>query len=198
MDLGQQAIDEAARLVRRNRLVAPFVIGHLAPHDDTAPLPHSMAAAERSMRIELRTPFEECDSIAGGLWVGKEVFNGPREDGLAKLRFRAGTTDLPAHVHEHSDRCLFVLEGEGWFHASACNWRQFDGTGVGSVPVRPGDVVVFNRGVLHTFSAPARELVLISYHSPVLAFDDPRQYTLPERRWVPSVDGHVPLRSAAV
>src|SRR5437870_391366 len=37
MDLGQQVIDEAARLVRRNRLVAPFVVGQLVAHDDTAP-----------------------------------------------------------------------------------------------------------------------------------------------------------------
>lgn len=189
MDLGQEAVDEAARLVRRNRLAAPFVIGQLVPHDDTAPLPHSISSAERSKPIELHSPFEECDNIAGGLWSGDDVFGGRREDGLAKLRFAAGTTDLPAHVHEHSDRCLYVLEGEGMFHASACDWRTFDGTGVASVPVRPGDVVVFNRNVLHTFSAPHRELVLVSYHSPVLAFDDPRQYTLPDYHWTPGSVG---------
>jgi mannose-6-phosphate isomerase-like protein (cupin superfamily) len=85
-------------------------------------------------------------------------------------------------VHEHSDRCLYVLEGEGEFHASPQDWRAFDGEGVESTTVRAGDVVVFNRGVLHTFSAPRRDLVLVSYHSPALALDDPRQFTLPPHR----------------
>ncbi len=186
MDLGQQAIDDADRLVRRHRLRAPFAIGRLAPRDVTPPLVHAMELAERSRPIELRSPFEDCPTIAGGLWAANQVFETPREDGLAKLRFAAGTNDLPAHVHEHSDRCLYVLEGEGLFHASPCDWRVFDGTGIESVPVRAGDVVVFNRGVLHTFSAPLRELVLVSYHSPALAFDDPRQFTVPRVAWIPS------------
>lgn len=185
MDLGQQTIDEAERLVRRGRLKAPFAIGRLMAHDDTPPLIHAMELAERSRPIELQSPFEDCETIAGGLWTADQVFDTPREDGLAKLRFAAGTNDLPAHVHEHSDRSLFVLEGEGTFHASPCDWRSFDGTGIESVPVRAGDVVVFNRGVLHTFSAPKRELVLISYHSPALAFDDPRQFTVPRIEWTP-------------
>lgn len=185
MDLGQQAIDEADRLVRRGRLKSPYAIGRLMAHDDTPPLLHAMEQAERSRPIELRSPFEDCETIDGGLWTADQVFDEAREDGLAKLRFGAGTDDLPAHVHEHSDRCLYVLEGEGTFHASRCDWRTFDGTGIESVQVRAGDVVVFNRGVLHTFSAPRRELVLISYHSPALAFDDPRQFTLPSSCWVP-------------
>ena len=188
MDLGQQTIDEAERLVRRGRLQAPFAIGRLMAHDDTPPLTHAMELAERSRPIELRSPFEDCETIAGGLWTADQVFDTPREDGLAKLRFAAGTNDLPAHVHEHSDRCLFVLEGEGTFHASPSDWRSFDGTGIESLPVRAGDVVVFNRGVLHTFSAPRRELVLASYHSPALAFDDPRQFTVPHITWVPQIN----------
>lgn len=184
MDLGQHAIDEAERLVRRGRLRAPFAIGRLMAHDDTPPLVQAMELAERSRPIELRSPFEDCETIAGGLRTADQVFSEPREDGLAKLRFAPGTNDLPAHVHEHSDRCLYVLEGEGLFHASPCDWRTFDGSGMESVPVRAGDVVVFNRGVLHTFSAPRRELVLVSYHSPVLAFDDPRQFTVPSNLWV--------------
>lgn len=183
MDLGQQAIDEADRLVRRGRRKAPFAIGRLMAHDDTSPLLHAIELAERSRPIELRSPFEDCETIAGGLWTAEEVFGLRREDGLAKLRFAAGTNDLPAHVHEYSDRCLYVLEGEGRFHASPCDWRTFDGTGIDSVPVRAGDVVVFNRGVLHTFSAPCRDLVLVSYHSPVLPFDDARQFTLPRIIW---------------
>lgn len=158
-------------------------------HDDTPPLLHAMELAERSRPIELRSPFEDCDTIAGGLRTADHVFDQPRKDGLAKLRFGGGTSDLPAHVHEHSDRCVYVLEGEGLFHASPCDWRAFDRTGIESVPARAGDVVVFNRGVLHTFSAPRRELVRVSYYSPANAFDDPRQFTLPRCCWIP----HSPL-----
>ncbi len=195
MDLGQQVIDETDRLVRRGRFRAPFAIGHLHPHDDTPPLAQAMELSERSRPIELRSPFEECETIAGGLWTAREVFDDLREDGLAKLCFAPGTNDLPAHVHEHSDRCLYVLEGEGLFHASPCDWRSFDGSGMKSVPVRAGDVVVFNRGVLHTFSSPKRELVLVSYHSPVLAFDDPRQFTVPRVSWTAVAFSDLPRRA---
>lgn len=184
MNLGQQTIDEAERLVRCGRLQAPFAIGRLMAHDDTPPLLHAMELAERSRPIELQTPFEDCETIAGGLWTADHVFDIPREDGLTKLCFTDGTNDLLAHVHEHSDRCLFVLEGEGTFHASPCDWRSFNGTGIESVPVRAGDVVVSNRGVLHTFIAPRRELVLMRHHSSSLAFDDPRQFIIPEVTWM--------------
>lgn len=186
MELGQHAIDEADRLVRRSRLQAAYALGQLVSHDDTPSLSHAMESAMQSLPIEPRAPFEDCPTIAGALWLGTEVFAATREDGLALLRFGSGTVDLPVHVHEYSDRCLYVLEGEGLFHANPCDWRTFHGTGIESVPVRAGDVVVFNRGVLHTFSAPRRELVLVSYHSPVLPFDDPRQFTVPRTQWVPA------------
>lgn len=181
-ELGQQAVEEVRRLTRCGRLAAPFALGRLTPHDDTPSFIEAMRMAQRAMPVELRSPFEDCPTIAGGLWRGSDVFGSHRDDGLALLHFAAGTTDLPLHVHEHSDRCLYVLEGEGEFHASPQDWRTFDGEGVEITTVRPGDVVVFNRGVLHTFSAARRDLVLISYHSPALAFDDPRQFSLPPVR----------------
>lgn len=135
--------------------------------------------------ITLQAPFEDTASISGGLWSGRDLFGPHQRDGLAKLRFAAGTLDLPLHVHEHSDRFIVVLEGEGRFWWSEEPWKGFAGGHVESVPVQTGDVLVFTRNLLHTFSAAIEDLVLLSYHSPEIPFTDPRQYTLPPRTWAP-------------
>ncbi len=135
--------------------------------------------------IELVSPFEDTASIAGGLWSGFEVFGPSCSEALAKLRFDAGTLDLPMHAHEFSDRFIVVAAGSGVFHWSSQSLLSFDGAGIRSRPVVPGDLLIFTRGLLHTFSAVQEPLSLLSYHSPEIAFDDPRQYTLPALRWTP-------------
>lgn len=141
--------------------------------------------AERDYPIELRSPFEGVDTIAGGLWLGRELAGRGRADGIAKLRFGAGTLDLPVHAHEHSDRLIVVLAGTGFFHVSNEPLAGFTGDDVRHIAVCLGDVLVFPRDLLHTFSAPNEALILLSYHSPVIAFDDQRQYTVPGKTWRP-------------
>jgi hypothetical protein len=135
--------------------------------------------------IDLVSPFEDTPSIAGGLWPGREIFGNDCPEALAKLRFNAGTLDLPMHLHEFSDRFIVVAAGSGSFHWCSQSLRAFDGRGIRSMPVAVGELLIFTRGLLHTFSAPDQPLLLLSYHSPEIAFDDPRQYTLPEFRWTP-------------
>ena len=48
-----------------------------------------------------------------------------------------------------------------------------------TVVVQAGDVVVLTRGLVHTFTAPVADLVLLSYHSPYFEFEDPRQFSIP-------------------
>lgn len=138
-----------------------------------------LAEVEHSYPLELRAPFEGVSSIAGGLWTGADLVGHDRVDGFAKLRFDAGTVDLPMHAHEHSDRFIIVLEGEGIFYLSPQPLDVFVGQDVRSIRVRQGDALMFTRGLMHTFGAWSEPLVLLSYHSPVIGFDDPRQYTLP-------------------
>lgn len=135
--------------------------------------------------LELISPFEETASIAGGLWSGRSLFGQAYEDALAKLQFSAGTLDLPMHTHDHSDRFIVVARGSGHFWWSDDCLSSFSGRSIESRPVRPGDVLIFTRGLLHTFSAPDEELLLLSFHSPEIAFTDSRQYTLPKLRWTP-------------
>ncbi len=90
------------------------------------------------------------------------------------LRLGAGTEDLPLHVHEYSDRLLVVTSGIGVFHYLANAARELR-----SLVVEPGDVVIFTRGLIHTFTAPLGDLALLSYHAPFFEFDDTRQYTIP-------------------
>jgi len=189
-ELSRSTLDSLLADTRGGRLCEPaFLFGRHGEQRMRGDLDAVMAEIDADYPIELRCPFEDTATISGGLWSGRQLF-GPRfEDGLAKLRFAAGTLDLPIHVHEHSDRFIAVLAGEGRFWWSEKPWRQFDGTGIRSTPVRTGDVLVFTRNLLHTFSAPESDLLLLSYHSPEIPFDDPRQYTLPSLRWTPGMDG---------
>jgi mannose-6-phosphate isomerase-like protein (cupin superfamily) len=93
-------------------------------------------------------------------------------------------------VHEHSDRFIFVESGSGFFHFSDGALATFDGRRVVSLPVGQGDMILFTRDVLHTFSAPDQSLNLLSYHSPEIGFDDPRQFTLPRVLWRPNDKGN--------
>lgn len=135
--------------------------------------------------LELTSPFEETASIAGGLWSGRSLFGPTYDDALAKLRFNAASLDLPLHTHDHSDRFILVAAGSGHFWWSDETRNSFSGRSIESRPVRPGDALIFTRGLLHTFSSPDEELLLLSFHSPEIAFADPRQYTLPAFRWTP-------------
>lgn len=135
--------------------------------------------------IRLESPFENTASIAGGLWSGRALFGSAYEDALAKLAFSAGTLELPMHVHQHSDRFIVAAAGSGRFWWSEEGLDSFGGLRVDSVEVRRGDVLIFTRGLMHTFSAPKESLLLLSFHSPEIAFDDPRQFTLPSTIWTP-------------
>ena len=143
----------------------------------------SLSAGFSAYPIELRSPFEGASSVAGAVWSGAELWNQDRDDGLAKLRFDRGACELPMHAHEYSDRFIVVFSGAGIFHFSGESLSDFTGRGVQSAPVTKGDIVCFTSGLVHTFSAPNQELVLLSYHAPLIAFDDPRQYSLPAVRW---------------
>lgn len=135
--------------------------------------------------LELVSPFEDTASIAGGLWSGRSLFGPTYDDALAKLRFNAASLDLPLHTHDHSDRFILVAAGSGHFWWSDETRTSFSGRRIETRPVRPGDALIFTRGLLHTFSSPDEALLLLSFHSPEIAFTDPRQYTLPAFRWTP-------------
>ncbi len=125
--------------------------------------------------------FEGNAGISGGAWRNDD----DEGDALVYLRFSEGTVDLPLHVHEFSDRFIAVAEGSGLFHYMPAGENCGE---LRSVVVQAGDVVVFTRGLVHTFTAPIAELVLLSYHAPFLAFGDARQFRIPrdpcDRRFV--------------
>lgn len=161
------------------------VFGRLRSSDDSGTVSDIARLAESQHPLQLESPFEGCDSIAGGLWSGRGVLGLGTDDALARLRFAARTVELPIHVHEHSDRFIVVEDGRGVFHYSRGSLASFDGSDVASVPVGPGDIILFLRNVLHTFGAANLPLRLLSYHAPHINFDDPRQYTLPSHLWHP-------------
>ncbi|MEQ9617059.1 MAG: cupin domain-containing protein [Phycisphaerales bacterium] len=145
-----------------------------------------VSALELLNPIRLDRPFEGTDSIAGGVWDPAEILGLDTNSAVVKLQFDKGTDRLPLHVHEHTDRVIFVVEGRGFFHVSRQCLDSFDGTEVRSVPIRSRDVLAFTRGVVHTFSCPDEPLVLLSCHFPFVPLDAPDQYTIPRHRICPA------------
>jgi mannose-6-phosphate isomerase-like protein (cupin superfamily) len=136
--------------------------------------------------IALQRPFEGTETISGGVWDSAELVGDGSGKAIVKLHFDKGTDRLPLHVHEHTDRVIFAVEGRGFFHISSQSLGSFDGTDVRTVPIRSRDVLAFTRGVVHTFSCRDEPLILLSCHFPFMPLDAPNQYTLPEHNVCPA------------
>ena len=149
----------------------------------------AVAALERTWPVELQFPFEGSARVGGAAWPACELL-GPEEDGAAvKLRWEPGANDLPMHTHTTSDRFIVVLEGRGYYHVSEQSVEAFEGSDVLTIAARPMDVFAFTRDVVHTFSTgPDEGMTLLSVHLPFVPLDDPRQYALPDRRWMAGQD----------
>lgn len=164
-----------------------------------------IAVLERDHPVELVFPFEGSNHVGGAAWRAADLLTPPllpdhaprlspsllprsAAAGIAKLHWRAGADDLPMHSHPTSDRVIVVLEGRGFFHASGQPLDRFDGTDVRTIAARSGDVFVFRRGTVHTFSTADHGMTLISCHLPFLELDDPAQYALPSVRWTAGED----------
>jgi mannose-6-phosphate isomerase-like protein (cupin superfamily) len=179
LDLGQAVVERL-----RERSPAPRLAGvtRLRGTGRGVHFSELVDALERDHPLELRSPFECSELVAGAVWPPRSL--GGHTSALAKLRWWAGADDLPMHVHDHSDRCIIVLSGRGYFHISDQPIERFDGTDVRSVPARERDVFAFTRGVVHTFSTAREPMVLLSAQLPYTAFDDPQQYRMPAHRWI--------------
>lgn len=124
--------------------------------------------------LVMKAPFEDVDSIAGGIWRPDDG----NDDALLLLRFERGTVDLPLHSHEASDRMIVVLAGRGEFRFIDTQSRVNTSPQVSNFIVQANDLLVFPRGTIHTFATSDRPLLLLSYHRPFIPLDDPRQFTV--------------------
>lgn len=127
----------------------------------------------------LRSPFEGSHCVAGAELPLCEILDPSRDDSFLRLRFDAGSVELPMHTHEISDRFIMVVRGRGFYHVSSSTLEEFHADTVHTVAVRTRDVLIFPRGTVHTFSTTTEPLHLLSYHAPHVPLEDPRQYTLP-------------------
>lgn len=192
-DVAERTIAQVNAEIRAGRLgPRSFLFGRVSRPFTRNMIADLASLIDAEYPITLQAPFEDTPSVAGAVWSGGELFGTERNDGLLKLRFERGALDLPMHIHEQSDRYIVVLRGGGVFHFTDEPLRDFTARRIQCRPVQTGDVLIFSRGLLHTFSAPNTELVLLSYHNPLIPLNDAAQYTLPERRWIPAmVDGLV-------
>jgi mannose-6-phosphate isomerase-like protein (cupin superfamily) len=142
-----------------------------------------VAEMERAFPLELIYPFEGSERVGGAVWVPRDLVGSESTTSVAKLRWDSRATDLPMHVHDHSDRFIIVVKGRGFFHVTDETVDAFTGTKVRSVPARERDIFLFARGTVHTFSTDEEPMVLLSCQLPYVPFDDPTQYRLPTLRW---------------
>lgn len=121
-------------------------------------------------------PFEGSNNVAGAELPAAAVLKEERDDGFLLLKFRPGTLDLPLHVHDDSERFIYVIGGRGFFHVSELPMEAADDSSLRHVPARDRDVIMFRRGTAHTFSTAEHELHLLSYHRPFIPIVSPNQY----------------------
>lgn len=179
IDLGQVAVE---RMLERTPSPRVAGVTRLRGTGRGVHFSDLFEALEAEHPLELQSPFEGSERVAGAVWPARAV--GGRINSLAKLRWAARADDLPMHVHDFSDRCIIVLSGRGYFHISDQPIERFDGSDVRSIPARERDVFAFTRGVVHTFSTAREPMELLSVQLPYLPFDDPAQYRLPPHLWI--------------
>lgn len=182
---GLVTMAEAAvgQLQRLRGTAAAAVVGRLRGTGRGVSFSGLIAEMERAYPIELSYPFEDSDRVGGAVWIARELLANHSTTSVAKLRWDSRATDLPMHVHDHSDRFIIVLKGRGYFHVTDEPAEGFTGKTVRTVPARERDVFLFSRGVVHTFSTDEDPMVLLSCQLPFLPFNDPKQYRLPSVRW---------------
>jgi len=91
-------------------------LAHVQPSDQASIT--ELQSLRQDYPIELQAPFEGVASISGAVWKGSELYSSNHDDAVLKLRFDAGTRDLPMHSHEDSDRVIVVADGAGVFYVS--------------------------------------------------------------------------------
>ncbi len=179
-DVAQTGIRRMHTLIEEDRLASrTALIGRVRGTGPAVSFGLLMQAIEVTFPTALQTPFEGSHNVGGAVLPLGELLQEDRTDGFLRLEFDVETKDLPMHVHEHSDRLIFVLSGRGFFHVSPEPSETIAAKNIRHVPVRSRDVLVFPRGTVHTFSTAAKSLQLLSYHWPYIPLNDPRQYTIP-------------------
>jgi mannose-6-phosphate isomerase-like protein (cupin superfamily) len=184
LGMAESVIAELHRVRQSRGLAGLAAVGRLRGTGRGIHFRDLIERLEAEHPIELKSPFEASDLVAGAVWEGSSNLGPTHTGALAKLRWSAGADDLPMHVHEFSDRFIIVHEGRGFFHVSDQSVEDFDGSDVRSIPARERDVFIFSRGVVHTFSTLDHPLTLLSCQLPSIAFDDPKQYRLPTYIWI--------------
>ncbi len=177
-----------AAMHKQSRGVPTALLGRLRGNQRGLHFSELVARLESDHHVTMQTPFEGSLKVSGAVWVTSEVLGASirgmaGKSSLAKLRWEAGADDLPMHVHDHSDRCIIVLEGRGFFHVTDESADEFSGSSVRTIPARERDVFLFSRGVVHTFSTLDQPMTLLSCQLPFFPFDHPDQYRLPRVRW---------------
>ncbi len=181
--MAEAAVERLRETSRRSKHSATAVLSRLRGTGRGVSFTKLVGELERAHPLSLDYPFEGSNRVGGAVWIAHKILGNASTTSVAKLCWDSRATDLPMHVHDHSDRFIIVLKGRGFFHVSDESAETFTGQSVRSVPARERDVFLFTRGTVHTFSTDAEPMTLLSCQLPFLDFNDPRQYRLPQVRW---------------
>ena len=144
--------------------------GKLAP-TSVEILANVVGRARQEHPIQFESPFEGSTFISGGVWDCKGA-----NDAIVPLEFAVGCNDLPPHIHRYSDRLILILGGKGTMHYMSDASDTFIERDFSAREISTGDLIVFMRGAIHTFSTDQESLHMLSYHDPFVPLDDSTQY----------------------
>ena len=172
-----KAILDFGSAVIRDRQPGDAVSGRLRGTGPGVSFTELLRRLESDHPVQLAAPFENSDRVAGSAWIASELLDQRDKRGLVKLHWSAGTTDIPLHVHEHSDRFIVVLQGRGFFHVDPERTASSGRSPVVTIAAREMDFFAFTRGVVHTFTTDEHPMTLLSVHTPFRSLEATDQWT---------------------
>lgn len=109
------------------------------------------------------------------LWPLQDILKAPSGDVIARVRFTPPAGGQRFHSHDHSDRCVLILQGRGTL-------RTLDESAESQEPssraLGPGDVVLLPRGLAHLFVPGPERVEALVWHCPYVTHGNPGYLTL--------------------
>lgn len=124
------------------------------------------------------SPRKKGDWIPYESYMRAQIVKGGEEGEVAVLivEFPSnGSEDNAHHCHPKSDRRITVIDGNGVF-------EFLQGRELFQIPLEKGNRVWMPRGILHTFRAGNKGMLVESIHSPFIPIENPYCLVYPKRK----------------
>jgi len=187
-DFAKMLKEEMLKIQSISNLLQKFFFKGSIGEEGLRDLLYLLGIVREEFPLELKSPFESCDDIEGNYWKESEYLNRESEDAILHIKWHQGAIDLPSHVHRNSDRVIMLFQGEGSFYYNFDKFEDHQNLHMQKLKLQQGDILCFPKDFVHSFSSEDSDMELLSYHSPFVELDDPKQYDVTKEVYYPRMD----------